>query len=271
MRIQKIIGILVLILLILAFLTKVGYIPNYLGVEFLCPPNHAHLNKDNSHNQVNRHNGNNENTNITPTESEHHNVPIFTDTPPLVRKPVIYLYPQKPINVQVRLNFKGQIIESIPNYKVTHQEGWYVLAYPNGRLFNYQNGRMYKYLYWEGLPAKSVNWNLTTGFVVKGSEVNAFLRNILPVLGLNKQEIADFIEYWGPVLTKNKYNLIHFSFAKYEQLAQLQITPKPDTIIRVFMVVKPLGRPIKISSQHFNNIPQRKGFTVVEWGGTIVQ
>ena len=262
----KLKGVLLFILgflLLLAVLTKTGIIPNYLNISVF---NHCNNSSHNKHNIDTQ-----DNTSVTVTPTEHHNVPIFTETPPMVRKPVIYLYPQKPINIHVRLKFKGKIIESIPEYNINHKQGWYVLAYPNGQLLNYQNGKYYKYLYWEGLPAKNIDWNLNTGFVVKGSKAKDFLQDVLPQLGLNNREIADFIKYWNPILTENKYNLIHFSFTKYEKLAQLQIAPKPDTVIRVFMVVKPLDKYVKVIPQELKVRPYRKGFTVVEWGGTVVK
>ena len=49
----------------------------------------------------------------------------------------------------------------------------------------------------------------------------------------------------------------------------LEISPKPDTIIRVLMKYKPLNKKINIKEQKLDT-PTRAGFTVVEWGGTIV-
>ena len=48
--------------------------------------------------------------------------------------------------------------------------------------------------------------------------------------------------------------------------APLSITPKPDTIIRVFFDSKPLKAPETMKEQKL--VPAaRKGFTVTEWGG----
>ena len=69
-------------------------------------------------------------------------------------------------------------------------------------------------------------------------------------------------------MENNPYNLIHFSTTQYEEMAKLNITPNPETLIRVMMVFKPLDNPIKIKKQNLNSMSKkRKGFTVVEWGG----
>ena len=48
----------------------------------------------------------------------------------------------------------------------------------------------------------------------------------------------------------------------------LQITPTPDTVIRVLMITRPLEQPMSLTEQTLPKTPSRTGFTVVEWGGT---
>jgi hypothetical protein len=79
-----------------------------------------------------------------------------------------------------------------------------------------------------------------------------------------------FIVYWYPLMQNNKYNLIHFADREYTDNVQLKIIPKPDSVLRVFMVYKPLEKPIKIEEQKIRPF-ERKGFTVIEWGGTKVE
>ena len=50
----------------------------------------------------------------------------------------------------------------------------------------------------------------------------------------------------------------------------LEISPKPDTIIRVLMEYKPLKKYIQIEEQKLCS-SERNGFTVVEWGGTEIK
>jgi hypothetical protein len=65
------------------------------------------------------------------------------------------------------------------------------------------------------------------------------------------------------------YNLIHFAKEEYTRIAQMNITPTPDALLRVFMVFKELSSPISITPQRIEPF-KRQGFTVVEWGGSEI-
>ena len=49
----------------------------------------------------------------------------------------------------------------------------------------------------------------------------------------------------------------------------LEIEPKPDSVIRILMDYKPLSKPIEVVEQKITT-PERDGFTVVEWGGSLI-
>ena len=49
----------------------------------------------------------------------------------------------------------------------------------------------------------------------------------------------------------------------------LIVEPKPDTVIRIMMVIKKINKPIEVKKQELTKV-ERKGFTVVEWGGTRI-
>ncbi len=170
------------------------------------------------------------------------------------------------MDVMVELNYEGELIADYPKYDHTIS-GWNVTAYPDGNLINHADGQEYSYLFWEALTNHSNQWNLSEGFVVKGSDTREFLQNILPKLGLTPKEYNEFIVYWYPLMKDNPYNLIHFAGSEYDEANQLKITPKPDSLLRVFMVYKPLDRKIEIQSQEIQSF-KREGFSVVEWGGT---
>ena len=179
----------------------------------------------------------------------------------LVEKPIIYLYPEKTQEIAVQLDYDGEFTHTYPKYN----NGWKVTAKPDGTLFDADNKEYYA-LYWEGKPNNG--FKIDQGFVVPGEQTIDFLENTLSKLGLNRKEANEFIIYWLPKMENNPYNLIHFSTTQYEEMARLNITPKPETLIRVMMVFKPLDNPIKIKKQNLNSISKkRKGFTVVEWGG----
>ena len=178
-------------------------------------------------------------------------------------KPVIYLYPETETEVSVKLDFNGQLTSTYPQY----DDGWSVVAQPDGTLTDPVTGREYYCLFWEGVS--NVKYDLSSGFVVPGDETAAFLEESLADLGLTAREANEFIIYWLPRMEGNPYNLISFQQDTYTDNAVLDISPAPDTVLRVFMAWKPLEAPIEVPPQELT-APLRSGFTVVEWGGAEV-
>ncbi len=180
------------------------------------------------------------------------------------RKPVIYLYPETKTEVSVKLGLDGKLTAVYPKYDAA--EGWTVTAEPDGTLTD-RKGRQYSYLYWEG--DINIRPDLSRGFCVKGEDTVEFLENSLKQLGLTDKEADDFITYWLPQMQDNKYNVITFQTTAYEEAASLHVSPKPDTVIRVYMLWYPSKVKVNIRPQELENINPsvRKGFTVVEWGG----
>ena len=180
-------------------------------------------------------------------------------------KPIIYLYPEKDMLVDVQLDIKGELTHTYPKYN----NGWQVKASPDGTLID-KEGKEYYALYWEG--NNDQQFSPTDGFVVPGDKTSEFLEASLETLGLNRREANEFIVFWLPILESNPYNLIHFSTTEYEDMAKLNISPKPETVIRVMMVYKPLQAPIEFPQQDLRKLSKlRKGFTVVEWGGSLLK
>ena len=184
--------------------------------------------------------------------------------PPVCYKPVIYLYPEETTGISVDLDFKGEFTYVYPYTPDGH---WDVIAKPDGTLTNLADGLEYSYLFWEGIPYDFTP-DFSKGFCVKGEDVTSFFQKVLPEMGLTPKEYNEFIVYWAPILQNNPYNLISFQTENYEDIAPLTINPLPDSMLRVYMAVKPLETPIAIEEQTFEPF-QREGFTVVEWGGGI--
>lgn len=139
---------------------------------------------------------------------------------------------------------------------------------PDGTLINKADGREYAYLFWEGKGI--ADWDFSSGFVVRGSDTVKFLQDKLEYLGLNAREMNEFIVYWLPHMQHNEYNLITFQTTAYENNAKLDIAPKPDSMLRVFMAYTALDKYIDIPEQKLSTF-NRSGFTVVEWGETKVK
>ena len=178
-------------------------------------------------------------------------------------KPVIYLYPETETEVAVELSLNGELTCTYPKYN----NGWHVTATPDGTLTD-EKGKEYNYLYWEG--ETNEEFDFSEGFCVKGEDTAEFLETALESLGLNRREANEFIVYWLPLMETNPYNIIAFQTDAYTNAAKLEITPTPDTVIRVFMAYTPSDAFVEIPPQNLT-APTRNGFTVVEWGGTQVK
>lgn len=180
-------------------------------------------------------------------------------------KPVIYLYPEKTTDVTVKISLTdGRFTKCIP-------EGdgeWNVTASPDGLLTDKATGKTYDYIFWESTDNTEYDWS--EGYVVKGSEAEVFLRGILQEMGLNEKEYTEFIEYWQPRLEKNEYNLISFQTDRYTESARLDVSPQPDSVLRVFMAFKKIDGPVFVARPVIKPF-ERNGFTVVEWGGAEVR
>ncbi|MCQ2416901.1 MAG: SH3 domain-containing protein [Oscillospiraceae bacterium] len=179
-----------------------------------------------------------------------------------IEKPVIYLYPEKETDVSIQLNLKGRLMFTYPEY----QNGWQVKAAPDGTLTDSQ-GNQYSYIFWDGQMYEP--FDFSSGFVVKGEDTLEFLTEKLEYMGLSENERNEFIVYWVPRMMNNPYNLISFQTENYEEMAKMTVSPKPDSMLRVFMAFQPLNEAINVPAQNLTPFT-RKGFTLVEWGGAEV-
>ena len=182
-----------------------------------------------------------------------------------VYKPVIYLYPEEATDVDVTLDYNGELICTYPAYG----DGWSVTAYPDGRLVDRASGLEYSYLFWEGLS--DVRYDMSRGYVVRGEDTAEFLRSTLSEMGLTPREYNEFIVYWLPKMQNNPYNLIAFQNERYTDTARLTVTPEPDSVLRVFMTYTPLDAPIEVDPPEPITPFERKGFVLVEWGGAEIK
>ena len=179
-------------------------------------------------------------------------------------KPVIYLYPEQTMDVSVKVSPNGGFTVTEPVYG---ENGWFVRATPESELYNYADEKIYPYLFWEG---HGMNYQRPEeGFVVPRADVQAFLETSLAKQGLIAKEYNEFIEFWLPRMQEKDYYFITFlPQDQFDRLAPLEVSPRPDTVIRVFMDYEGLENPIEVQPQELFT-PERNGFTVVEWGGAL--
>lgn len=199
-------------------------------------------------------------------QSQHRAVYIVTFNSAILQiekaKPVIYFYPQKEINVLVKMEIHGDNQFYYPSYT----DSWKFTAKPDGDLIF--GDKTYNYLFWEATSSELLTQKQTSsGFFVEGSNAVQFLEEKLTEAGLNSKEQADFITFWGPRLMKNKLNFVHFDFnEECNQHAGIEITPKPDNLYRIYMVWGAVSNRFNVTEQRIESI-DRSGFSVLEWGG----
>ena len=187
--------------------------------------------------------------------------------PITVCKPVIYLYPEKETKVNVQVNPVGEFNFTYPVY----ENGWDVTANATGQIIH--KGTAYHYLFWDAIQSiNPIEVFTDQGFVVDGINTLSFLEEKLTIFGFTSQEKADFITYWGPILSKEKKNRVQFVVNEdCDQFATLKITPTPQNVYRFYILSSPIESQIELQL-----IPQvitpmnRKGFTVLEWGGSVI-
>ncbi|MES2224355.1 MAG: hypothetical protein V4469_05500 [Patescibacteria group bacterium] len=201
-------------------------------------------------------------------------------------KPVIYLYPETASEVNISIAKPITFTHDIPEYS----NGWKVIAHPNGSItdlnkktdcsliddsiFGLEYAKVaceknnYPYIYWSG-NIDNTYPNVSGGFVVKASELKATMTEKLNLIGLSEKEIGEMEEYWVPEMLKKNapyYRITFFQTDDLNAFIPMDVTPKPQTEIRVFLDWSPLQSSIKIEPQLLQHII-RKGFTLVEWGG----
>ena len=179
-----------------------------------------------------------------------------------VKKPVIYVYPEKKMDAKIQLDVNGKLGFTWPVY----HESWNFTASPDGTIL--MDGKEYNYLFWESeMPEYVLDRKDRTGFLVSSDTLLSFLENSLEQMGFNSKESADFITFWYPLMMKNEKNHIQFLFNEScDVYAKLNITPQPDQIYRVGMIWKNATTDF-IPEPQMIPVINRQGFTVIEWGG----
>jgi len=179
---------------------------------------------------------------------------------PVVKKPALYLYPKKIRQIEIYLKPNGWLTKTIPYYNGI----WLVRANPKGIIDN-----KYEYLFYEVALNSPLDLP-KEGWVVKTEELNQWLDKTLSKLGLKEKEIKDFKDYWLKELKGYPYFKIKVLSQKFlnDNLA-IRIKPNPDKMIRVILVFEGIKQEEKITEPIIKT-PRRKGFTVVEWGGILI-
>ena len=179
-----------------------------------------------------------------------------------IAKPVLYLYPKKTTKVTITFEHPEYLETTYPKFI----DKWEVKAHSNGDLYD-NNGAYYYALYWDEKQVHSVDFS--TGYYVEKDNAIEFLEKKLSYIGLSRREANEFIMYWLPVLEKNEKSLVYFELTEErESYNKLNISPKPDSLLRLVIHIKKINQKVNIPKQNLTKF-QRKGFVAVEWGGTV--
>ena len=182
----------------------------------------------------------------------------------VVKKPILYLYPEKEMMVNVKFEHEENLLSTYPKYK----NSWNVLAKKDGTLID-NSGREYYALYWDEKLKHEENFE--TGFFVKSENSIEFLENKLSEMGLTDREANEFIMFWLPIMEQGGDNLVHFHFTDDRQMQnKIYIEPAVDSLFRISIEIKKTDKEIKIKEQNIEKF-ERYGFSALEWGGTIIK
>jgi len=178
------------------------------------------------------------------------------------KKPVIYIYTKDTIQLDIKIDFKGEFTFTWPKYT----DKWCVTVYPNSEIVDNNSKKRFKYLFWEGNYKRPNKDTINTGFIVERKDLIEFLPEKLEQIGLTDIEINDFVTYWIPMLQKEKY-LIHFiTNTDCDLIAKYEFSQEPSSLIRVIALFIETEK-IEINEQKLKK-NERTDFTIVEWGGT---
>lgn len=188
-----------------------------------------------------------------------------------IGKPVIYLYPEYPMLVDVKVTTEGKVVVSDPQIEsFDSSSGWTnVLAHPNGILIYKDN--FYRELFYE-TESRDVKAP-SKGIVIKSDNLEKDLLEFITLLGLTRADEQDeFMDWWMPRLRAHESPYWFVSLLddnEKRRLDKVEISPKPDTFIEFIAYFKPLEKPEKIERLILPPAPERTGFTAIEWGGVI--
>jgi hypothetical protein len=182
------------------------------------------------------------------------------DTCIMVLKPNIYIYPQEKTQLFVNLNFPkgGKVVTSIPEYGA----GWSVSVDINGWIND-----SYNYLFYES--SQPDVWQITEGWIIKGENLKNFFMENMNSYGFAGREIEDFTDFWIPRFSDAEYyEIFPQSQQLVESVIQLDISKKPDNLLRLFYVVRQLNHQpeTELPEPQIENQFKREGFFVTEWG-----
>ena len=178
-------------------------------------------------------------------------------------KPVLYLYPTAPTEVTVTFAHPELLTTVYPEYR----DGWRMLVQNDGTMTEIGKTREYYALYWEERPTEP--YEFTEGFYVD-KNYPEFLSGEAVRSRSDRPRGERIHNVLAPGTSrKNGRNLVAFETTESREFAnKLQISPAPDSLLRVAMHIKKVDSDPGLPEQKLP-IFKRIGFAAVEWGGRV--
>ena len=179
-----------------------------------------------------------------------------------VYKPNIYLYADNEMKVTVDFMQEELLTVTIPQYI----NEWNATVHGDGSLTC--DGTEYDFLFYESKAFRELVTK-ESGWVITAENREAAMLEILGQYQFNEEETTDFMEFWMDKLEPGVNYMMYPQVTKYvDAQMPVEITPMADSITRLWFgfeeyrgqnVEIPIVEPIT-----------REGFTVVEWGGFLL-
>lgn len=208
--------------------------------------------------------------------------PVSSQQMPEADKPVLYLYPATPTDIDVYLGL-GPESQPLCYPPLDSTQHWRITAQPNGLITHRATGAQYPSLFWEAaLDMPQHPDFLMYGWRVDSASLVPFLEARLSEMNFTMAERTEFIQYWLPRMARYPYVQVHFATAgsdsastnatgrQYAGAAPLGITPAPEHWLRVLMVWHPLEEyHLRATGPGPQTLPRlnRTGYHALEWGG----
>ena len=183
-------------------------------------------------------------------------------------KPAVYIYPEKEMDVEVKLKIKGRLVKVIPEYN----NGWRMHVKPNGQMkvIGGNSQISYDYIYYDNTATKIIEPD--EGWIINKKDILSWHDEFLDRVGLNESEKKEYIDYWIPRLNKDikgEYIVVkNLSRSYIDEYVKLIISPKPDNIFRLLVLYKEADKNMKLEEPKIKKFI-RSGYSVVEWGGIL--
>lgn len=217
---------------------------------------------------------------------------VIALTPNTLHKPAIYLYPENTSEIKITLDRSIKYNNVIPKYR----NGWKVIAKPNGEITDLQPqytnceklphntfgfeyayeacmANKYPYIYWDGVRLLKFIPEIDEGWVIKKENIHSFLISKAEELGFNNAESEEFIRYWTTKIRSSQGEYFKIYFLQNEDVDDympIYVKPFPDSSNRIQIIVRKVDEPEEgLIPQNLIKI-KREGFTLVEWGGILM-